>query len=172
MVTVAQLKTMKLELVKLSRVRLLQPHGLYSPWNSPGQNTGVGSLSLLQRTFPTQGSNPGLPHCRQILYQLSHKGSPRILEWVAYPFSSGSSRPRNQTGVSCIAGEFFNNWAMREAPMKLEYIIINVNLKTAQNQSTHFQQTCNPGICENVMRKCRDQYSYWVIIDRYNYIYL
>ena len=39
----------------------LQPHGLYSPWNSPGQNTGVGSLSLLQRIFPTQGSNPGLP---------------------------------------------------------------------------------------------------------------
>ena len=48
----------------------------YSPWNSPGQNTGVGSLSLLQGIFPTQGSNPGLPHCRWILYQLSHKGSP------------------------------------------------------------------------------------------------
>ena len=47
--------------------------GLYSPWNSPGQNTGVGSLSLLQGVFPTQGSNPGLPLCRQILYQLSHK---------------------------------------------------------------------------------------------------
>ena len=54
------------------------PHGLYlySPWNSPGQNTGVGSLSLLQEIFPTQGSNLGLPHCRSILYQLSHKGSP------------------------------------------------------------------------------------------------
>ena len=49
----------------------LQPHGLYSPWNSPGQNTGVGSLSLLQGIFPTQRSNPGLPHCRWILYQLS-----------------------------------------------------------------------------------------------------
>ena len=63
----------------------LQPHGLYCPWNSPGQNTGVGSLSLLQGIFPTQGSKPGLLHCRWILYQLSHKGSPRILEWVAYP---------------------------------------------------------------------------------------
>ena len=41
--------------------------------------------------FPTQGLNPGLPHCRQILYQLIHKGSPGILEWVAYPFSSGYS---------------------------------------------------------------------------------
>ena len=77
---------------------------IYSPWNSPGQNTGVGSLSLLQGIFPTQGLNPGLPHCRRILCQLSHKGSPRILEWVAYPFSSRSSQPRNQTRVSCIAG--------------------------------------------------------------------
>ena len=78
---------------------------LHTPWNSPGQNTGVGSLSLLQGIFLTQGSNPGLPHCRQILYQLSHKGSPRILEWVACPFSSKSSQPRNQTRVSC--GFFF-----------------------------------------------------------------
>ena len=89
----------------------LRSHRLYSPWNSPSQNTGVGSLSLLQGIFPTQGSNLGLPHCRRILYQLSHKGSPRILEWVAYPFSSGSSQPRNRTGVSCIAGRFFTNWA-------------------------------------------------------------
>ena len=89
----------------------LRPHGL-SPWNFPDQNTEVGSLSLLQEVFPAQGSNPGLPHCRWILYQLSHKGSPRILEWVAYPFSRGSSWPRNQTGVSCIADGFFTNWAM------------------------------------------------------------
>ena len=58
----------------------LQPHGLYSPWNCPGQNTEVGSLSLLQGIFSTQASNPGLPHCRQILYQLNHSGSPRVLE--------------------------------------------------------------------------------------------
>ena len=94
----------------------LWPHGLYSPWNSPGQNTGVGSLSLFQGIFPTQGLNPGLPHCRQILYQLSHQGNPRILEWVAYLFSSGSSPPRNRTGISSIAGGFFTNWAMREDP--------------------------------------------------------
>ena len=90
-------------------------HGLYSPWNSPGQNTGVGSLSLLQGIFPTQGSNPGLIHCRKILYQLSHQRNPRILEWVAYPFCSGSSEPRSWTGVSCIAGRFFTSWAIREA---------------------------------------------------------
>ena len=93
----------------------LRLHGLYSPWNSPGQNTAVGSLSLLQGIFPTQGLNPGLLHCRQILYHLSRKGSPRILEWVAYPFSCESSQPRNRTRVSCIAGEFFTNWAIREA---------------------------------------------------------
>ena len=93
----------------------LWPHGLYSPWNSPGQNTGVGSCSLLQEIFPTQGLNPGLLHCRLILYQLSHQGSPRILEWVACPFSSGSFQPRNQPGVSCIAGRFFTSWAIREA---------------------------------------------------------
>ena len=65
----------------------LPSRGLYSPWNSPGQNTGVGSLSLLQGIFPTQGSTPGLPHCRQILYQLSHKRSP-------LPISRGSSNQR------------------------------------------------------------------------------
>ena len=93
----------------------LWTHRLYRPWISPGQNIGVGSLSLLQGIFPTQGSNPGLLHCWWILYQLSHKGSPRILEWVAYPVSSGSSWPRNQTGVFCISGGFFTNWAIREA---------------------------------------------------------
>ena len=73
---------------------------LCSPRNSPGRNTGVGSLSLLQGIFPTQGSNPGLLHCRQIIYQVSHQGSPRIMEWVACPFSSGSSWLRNWTRVS------------------------------------------------------------------------
>ena len=54
----------------------LWPHELYSPWNSLDQNTRVCSLSLLQGIFPTPGSNPGLPNCRWILYQLSHKESP------------------------------------------------------------------------------------------------
>ena len=57
----------------LSHVRLFATHGLYNPWNSPGQNTGIGNISLLQGIFPTQGSNPSLPHCRWILYQLSHR---------------------------------------------------------------------------------------------------
>ena len=94
----------------------LRPHGLYSPWNSPGQNTGVDSCSLLQGIFPTKKSNSGLLHCRWILYQPSHQGSPRILEQVAYPFSSRSSWPRNLISVSCIIGRFFTRWATREAP--------------------------------------------------------
>ena len=61
----------------------LWPHGLYSPWNSPGQNTGVGSLSLPQGIFPTQGLNPGLLHCRWILYQLSQMGSPLLKKQIS-----------------------------------------------------------------------------------------
>ena len=79
----------------------LPPLGL-GPWNSPGQDTGVGSFSLLQGIFPTQRSNPGLPHCRQILYQLSHKGGPRILEWVAYPFSSELPDPGIEPGSPAL----------------------------------------------------------------------
>ena len=91
---------LSLILVKVAQSCLtLQPHGPHSPRNSPGQNTGVGICSLLQEIFPTQGLNPGLPHCGWILYQLSHKGSPRILEWVAYPFSSGSSWPKESNWV-------------------------------------------------------------------------
>ena len=81
--------------------------------DSPGKNTGVGCHVLLQGVFPTQGLNPGLPHCTWFLYHLSHQGSQWILDWVAYPFSRG--RPRNQTGISCIAGGFFISWSTRKA---------------------------------------------------------
>ena len=76
----------------------LWPHGLCSLWNFPGQNTGADSLSFLQGIFPTQGWNPGLQHCRLILYQQSHKGNPSILDWVAYPFS----QPRDLTGCPAL----------------------------------------------------------------------
>ena len=83
--------------------------------DSLGKNTRVGCHALLQGIFPTQGLNPGLLHCKPVLYWLSHQGSPRTLEWVAYPFSKGSSQPRNRTGVSYIAGRFFTSWATTEA---------------------------------------------------------
>ena len=95
------------------------PPGSSVHGDSPGKNTGVGCHGPLQGIFPTQGSNPGLPHFRQNLCSLSHQGSPRTLEWVAYLFSRGSSRARNQMGVSCIAG-VFTNWATREAPREEE----------------------------------------------------
>jgi len=81
----------------------------------PGKNTGVVCHALLQGLFSTQGSNLGIPHCRLILYHLSHQGSPRILEWVVYPFSRGSSWSRNWIGVSCIAGGFLTSWPTRKA---------------------------------------------------------
>ena len=64
----------------------LWPHGLYSPWNSLGQNTGVSSRSLLQGIFPMQGLNPGLPHCRGICYRLSHQGEISLLPQVFLDF--------------------------------------------------------------------------------------
>ena len=139
---------------------------------SSGQNTGVGSLSLLQGLFPTQGSNPGLPHCTRVLYQLSHKGSPRIPEGIpspgdfpnpgikprppalqedslpveppgkpkntgmgSYSFSSKSSRPRNQTGVSCTAGGFIKNSLPAELPGN-RHQTIQSQTKKYNNHST------------------------------------
>ena len=102
----------------LSHSQLFVKLWTHSQCNSPSQVTGMGSLSLLQEIFPNQGLNPGLSHCKWILYQLSHKGSPRILVLLVYPFSRGSFRPNNWTRVSCIAGRFFTNWAIREAPKR------------------------------------------------------
>ena len=76
--------------------------GLYNPWNSLSQNSGVGRRSLLQGIFPTQGLNPGLLHCRQILYQLSHKGSPRILEWIAFPSPVDLPNPGTEPGSPAL----------------------------------------------------------------------
>ena len=81
------------------------------PGDSPGWNTGVGCHALLQGIFQSQGSNAGLPHCRQFLYHLCYLGGPRILEGVAYPFSRGTSQLRSQTRVSCIEGRFFTSRA-------------------------------------------------------------
>ena len=127
----------------------LQPHGLYSPWNSPEQNIGVGSLYLLQGIFPTRGSNSGLLHCRQILYQLSHKGSPRTLEWVAYPLSSGSSQLRNRTSVSCVAGRFFTNWTIREALWDM--LIGKYFLCTKQGHNKYWLSLLLPGFLHRLI---------------------
>ena len=85
----------------------------YSPWSSPGQNTGVGSLSLLQGIFPTQGSNPGLPHCRRILYQLSHLGSPWKLKGNNRKSShfDGNTQVLSQSWIQCnFRRKNIKNW--------------------------------------------------------------
>ena len=88
---------------------------LLCPWDSPGKNTAVGCHVLLQGILPTQGSNPDLPHCRWILYRLSHQESPRILERVAYPFSRGISDPGIVPGSPALQADSFTSWAIREA---------------------------------------------------------
>ena len=86
-------------------------------WDSWGKNIGaqVTMPSSRGSSQPRDRTNPGFPHCRRILYCLSHQGNLRILEWVAMPSSRGSSQPRNWTRVSCFAGRFFTSWAIRES---------------------------------------------------------
>ena len=112
------------------------PPGSTVHGDSPGKNTRVSCHAFLQGVFPTQGSNPGLPHCRQTLYCPNHKGSPRILEWVAYPFSRGTFRPRSQTGISCIAGRFFTSWATQEPLCSIlldEYTTVDLSTSPLMN---------------------------------------
>ena len=87
----------------------LRPHGLYSPWNSPGQNTRMGSPSIFQGIFPTQGSNQGLLHCRRILCQLSHKGRPSWFTfWSLYLFSLLKQAKRNRIGHKCLYSHIYS----------------------------------------------------------------
>ena len=93
-----------------------RPHGLYSPWNSLGHNTGVGSLSLHQGMFLIQGLNPGLPHCRRILYQLSHKGSPITLTYDSINLSLRLLRLGAKCGLSLgmlIETERSSKWSCK-----------------------------------------------------------
>ena len=131
----------------------LQPHGLYSPWNSPGQNPGVDSLSLLQVIFPTQGSNPGVLHCRRILYQLSHKGSPvwgaepipaphHSLAhhcWVSTPHSPFSTDETALRSSACFESVYFilltKPWASWMARLILSHHCLTGNARVASQQT-------------------------------------
>ena len=90
------------------------PPGSSVHGDSPASLLECVAMASFRGSYQAKRINPGLPLCRQILYHLSHKGSSRMLECVAYPFSRGSSQPRNRTGVSCIAGRFFTSWATKE----------------------------------------------------------
>ena len=101
----------------------------------------MGSLSHLLGAFPTQGVTLGILNCRWICYQLSHKGSPRILECLSYPISSRSYQARTHTRVTCIAGGFFTNWAIKEAPQfcsvqSLSHVWLFVTPWTAAQQAS------------------------------------
>ena len=103
-----------------------------------------------------------LPHFRQILYHLSHLGSPSILQWVAYPFSRRTSRPRNQTRVSCTAGRFFTSCATREAQLSYIYIFIG-----ERNERWYYLSNYIPGLCNwanPVSKYCSHMWLYWGVI--------
>ena len=135
-----------------NRVQLFTTQWTTQSWISPGQNTGVGSLSRLHRILPTHRSNPGLPHCRQILYHLSYQGSLRILQWVANPFFRRSSWPRNRTRGFCIAGGFFTSWPSREAlPLSISSVTQSC-LTLWPHGLQHASLPCplpTPGVCAN-----------------------
>ena len=112
----------------------LQPTRLLRPWDSSGKNTGVGSLSLLQGIFPIQGSNSGLPHGRQMLYQLSNKESPRILEW-----GEQKSWPKliiQKTKI--MASSSITSWQIhRETMVTVTHLIFLVSKITADGDCSH-----------------------------------
>ena len=93
----------------------LQPTKLLCPWAFSRQEYWSRLPCPPPGDLPNPGIEPRLPHCRYILYRLSHQGSPWILEWVAYPFSRESFQPGNRTRVSWTAGGFFTSWDTREA---------------------------------------------------------
>ena len=91
---------------------LCDPHGLYNLWNSPDQSTGVGSLSLLQGILSTQGSNPGLPHCRRTLYQLSHREAQVTEQTFRTQEARGSGRAIHMLLLSAHALSFLPSLQM------------------------------------------------------------
>ena len=97
---------------------------LFCSWDSPGKNTGVGCHALLQGIFPTQGSKPGCPHCRRILYRLSHQGSPWILEWVPIPSPGDLPYP----GIKLGFPELQANSLPAELPGKLKAVTASTKM--------------------------------------------
>ena len=110
----------------------LWPHELYSPWNSLGQDTGIGSLSLLQGIFPTQGSKPGVLHCRQILYHLSHKRG----EWKSW---IKTQHPK----AKVIASGPITSWQINGETMETVTDFIFLGFKiTADDDCSHEIKRC------------------------------
>ena len=95
------------------------PTRLLHPWDSPGRNTGMGCHFFLQKIFPTQGSNLGLPYCRQTLYHLSHQGSPSSLLRIMF-ILAGISRHLDST---FYFSSFWRVWLLFWSPCIFQYYI-------------------------------------------------
>ena len=141
------------------------PHALQPARLLSDKNTGVGCHSLLPGIFLTQGLNPGLLHCTQILYCLSYQGSQkekkkrknktnksvhgilqaRILEWVAIPFSRGSSWPRDAAWVSCIPGRFSTIWATRKGHWETKYALRRLPWNWSEKVTRNLSHQGNKG---------------------------
>ena len=140
----------------------LQPHRLYSQWNSPGQNTGVGSRSLLQGIFPTQALNPSLPHCRQIVYQMSPQGSLKPKEIDAFELwcwrrllrVPWTARKSNQLIVKEISPQY-----------PLEGLTLKLKLQYFGHlmwRTDSFEKTLMLGKIEGRRRRGRQRMRYWM----------
>ena len=122
------------------------PASFLCPWVFSRQEYWSGLLCPPSGDLPNPGIKPWSPTLQQILYHLSHQRSPRILEWVAYPFSRASSCPRNWTRASCIAGRFFTSWATREvhAHKKSKRNKISPSYSSTDTGTVHSQQRITP----------------------------
>ena len=144
----------------------LQLHGLYSPRNSPGQNTGVGSHSLLQGVFPAQGPNPGLPHCRWILYQQSHKGSPKLPYDPAisllgiYPEETRTEKDVHTSMF--IAAQFTipRTWKQSRCP-SIDRWMDNEVVVHIHNEILHIYKKEHIWVCSNEVDEPRAYYTEW-----------
>ena len=138
----------------------IQPAQLLCSWDSPGKNTEVGCYVLLQGIFPAQESNLSLPHCRQILYHLSHQESPRILEWVAYPFSRGSARSTLESNQGLLDCRWiFYQLSYQRSPKHTiwwKYAQILCNVKTVYIET--FKSSTVYKVCENLNHQIISSY--------------
>ena len=131
----------------------LWPHGLHSPWNSPGQNTGVGSLSLLQGVFLTQGSNPGPPHCRLIIYPAEPQGKPKNARVGSLSLLQQIFSTWELNWSLLKKGRFFTNWAIRERSFKKITWLWTVSLRVLCPESRPFLDSSWMGYHSTVSQK-------------------
>ena len=125
----------------------LWPHGLYSPWNSPGQNTGVGGLSLLQGIFPPQERNRGLLHCRQILYQLSYQGVDVVYPTLELnPYVIGNFRKFEKTSFRKL-GRLARQYLPGSIPSKGSVPAASSGTGSRLQLSAALARVCCPGFC-------------------------